>query len=108
MSDAADDRPDEQASEKSDEKSTEKTESDTDGPGLDSDVSEEDKKKIEEERKERLDADNRPDNAEIDNSDRTFDATSGQFTDDEEDDGLGPFEDEDPAAGTKSDDDDED
>ena len=38
---------------------------------------------IEKEREERLDPDNRPDNVEIDNTDRTFDSEKGMFTDDE-------------------------
>ena len=37
---------------------------------------------LEAEREERLDPENRPDNAEIDNTDRTFDSGSGRFTDD--------------------------
>ena len=41
-------------------------------------------KEIEQEREERLDPDNRPDNAEVDNTQRTFDVDRGQFTDSEE------------------------
>jgi hypothetical protein len=48
---------------------------------------------IEAEREERLDPDNRPENAEVDNTDRDFDTTTGQFTDHEPDPDLGPFED---------------
>ena len=48
---------------------------------------------IETEREERLDPDNRPENAEVDNTDRDFDTTTGQFTDHEPDPDLGPFED---------------
>ena len=48
---------------------------------------------IEEEREKRLDPDNRPDNAEIDNTDRDFDVVKGQFTDSEDDPDLGPFND---------------
>ena len=48
---------------------------------------------IEEEREERLDPDNRPDNAEIDNTDRDFDVVKGQFTDSEDDPDIGPFND---------------
>ena len=48
---------------------------------------------IEEEREERLDPDNRPDNAEIDNTDRDFDVVKGQFTDSEDDPAIGPFND---------------
>ncbi len=57
------------------------------------DLSEEEHKQIEEERRERLDPDNRPDNAEVDNTDREFDPISGQFTDHEPDPDLGPFND---------------
>src|SRR4051812_40983779 len=42
------------------------------------------KKEMEEERQRRLDPDNRPDGAKIDNSDRTFDVERGQFTDSED------------------------
>jgi hypothetical protein len=35
-------------------------------------------------REERLDPDNRPDNVEIDNTQRTFDPAAGRFTDDPE------------------------
>jgi len=38
---------------------------------------------VEAERRERLDPDNRPDNAEIDNTDRDFDVEKGLFTDSE-------------------------
>ena len=43
----------------------------------------EDEEEIEEEREKRLDPDNRPDNAEVDNTDREFDPKKGMFTDDE-------------------------
>src|SRR6478752_7546621 len=39
------------------------------------------KQDMEEERERRLDPDNRPDGAEVDNTDRTFDHERGQFTD---------------------------
>jgi hypothetical protein len=39
------------------------------------------KKEMEEEREKRLDPDNRPDNAEVDNTERTFDPDTGRFTD---------------------------
>src|SRR3954454_7440655 len=42
----------------------------------------EDEEEIEEEREKRLDPDNRPDNAEVDNTDREFDPKKGMFTDD--------------------------
>ena len=48
---------------------------------------------IEAEREERLDPDNRPENAEVDNSDRDFDVKSGQFTDHETDEEIGPYND---------------
>jgi hypothetical protein len=41
----------------------------------------EDKEEIEEEREQRLDPENRPDNVEVDNTDREFDAKKGMFTD---------------------------
>ena len=40
-----------------------------------------DEEQVEAERAERLDPDNRPDDAEIDNSDREFDEEKGMFTD---------------------------
>jgi hypothetical protein len=57
------------------------------------------REEIEEERKERLDPDNRPDNAEVDNTPRDFDVERGKFKDaDEYDDNEpAPFSDpEDP------------
>ena len=57
------------------------------------DVPEDKQQAIEKEREERLAADNRPENAEVDNSDRTFDVKSGQFTDHEKDDEIGPYND---------------
>ena len=54
---------------------------------------------MEEERERRLDPDNRPDGAEVDNTDRTFDHERGQFTDSDEydDSEPAPFSDpEDP------------
>lgn len=44
-------------------------------------VPEETLEEIESEREERLAADNRPDNVEVDNTQRTFDSGSGKFTD---------------------------
>jgi hypothetical protein len=41
----------------------------------------EDKEEIEEEREKRLDPENRPDNVEVDNTDREFDPKKGMFTD---------------------------
>ena len=42
-----------------------------------------DQAEIEEVRQQRLDPDNRPDNAEVDNTDREFDAEKGLYTDSE-------------------------
>lgn len=56
-------------------------------------VPEETLQAIEEERERRLDPANRPDNVEIDNTDREFDTTHGRFTDTEVDEELGPFAD---------------
>jgi len=57
----------------------------TAGMGLDPHAEPDDqtKKDIEEERDRRLDPDNRPDGAEIDNTPRDFDVDRGQFTDSE-------------------------
>jgi hypothetical protein len=57
------------------------------------DVPDEKQQAIEEERQQRLDPDNRPENAEVDNSDRDFDVASGQFSDHETDDEIGPYND---------------
>jgi hypothetical protein len=53
-------------------------------PGADPD----DEAEIEEERERRLDPDNRPDNVEVDNTQRDFDAEKGMFTDSEGYDGA--------------------
>jgi hypothetical protein len=45
--------------------------------------SDEEIEQIQQEREERLDPDNRPDNAEVDNTDREFDERLGRFTDSE-------------------------
>ena len=42
------------------------------------------KQEMEEERQRRLDPENRPDGAEVDNTGRTFDVERGQFTDSED------------------------
>jgi hypothetical protein len=81
----------------SDSPDTETTPDDTstqtsDGDGRE--LSQEQIDAIEAEREERLDPDNRPENAEVDNTDRDFDTTTGQFTDHEPDPDLGPFEDQ--------------
>jgi hypothetical protein len=54
-------------------------ESGTRQPGADP----EDAEEIEQERQERLDPENRPDGAEVDNTDREFDAEKGLYTDSE-------------------------
>jgi len=43
----------------------------------------EDEQEVEAERQERLDPDNRPEDAEVDNTERDFDAEKGMFTDSE-------------------------
>jgi hypothetical protein len=55
------------------------------------------KEEIAAERERRLDPANRPDGAEVDNTDRTFDQERGQFTDSEDYDGSEPPEFSDPA-----------
>jgi hypothetical protein len=65
----------------------------------DAEPDEETKQDMEEEREHRLDPDNRPDGAEVDNTERTFDHERGQFTDSDEydDSEPAPFSDpEDP------------
>jgi hypothetical protein len=52
-----------------------------------------DEEQVEKERQERLDPDNRPENSEVDNSDRDFDPVHGEFTDSGHDEKLGPFND---------------
>ena len=44
-------------------------------------VSDEKKAQLDQEREERLDDDNRPDGAEVDNTERDFDDAAGMFTD---------------------------
>ena len=62
--------------ESADESTDESTES-----AADRAAAEIDEEEVEAERAERLDPDNRPDDAEIDNSDREFDEQKGMFTD---------------------------
>lgn len=57
----------------------EQAEQETNYPGADP----EDQEQIEEEREKRLDPENRPDEVEVDNTDRDFDAEKGMFTDSE-------------------------
>lgn len=62
------------------------------------DPDEVDEEEVEAERKERLDPDNRPDHAEVDNTGREFDSEAGMFTDnpeyDEVDHDHPPYDDE--------------
>src|SRR5689334_23896992 len=51
------------------------------GIDVDSEPDEDTKQDMEEERERRLDPDNRPDGAEVDNTDRDFDTEKGMFTD---------------------------
>jgi hypothetical protein len=77
----------------------------------DKEPDEETKQEMEEERERRLDPDNRPDGAEVDNTDREFDVERGMFTDsdDYDTDEPAPFHDpEDPNSGDDGDDDSDD
>ena len=65
------------------------------------------KKEMEEEREKRLDPDNRPEGAEIDNTERTFDVDRGQFTDSEDYDDSEPPPFADPEDPNQSDDSDD-
>ena len=56
-------------------------------------VPQEEVEAIEEERQRRLDPENRPENTEVDNTDRDFDVVHGRFEDTDVDDELGPFND---------------
>jgi hypothetical protein len=56
----------------------------TAGLPTEDDVPPETMEAIEKEREERLDPENRPDGAEIDNTERAFDSGAGKFTDDED------------------------
>lgn len=74
------------------------------------DPDEETVEKIEEEREKRLDPDNRPEGAEVDNTDRDFDVDRGQFTDadDYDESEPAPYVDpEDPNSSASADSDDE-
>lgn len=73
----------------------------------DKEPDDETKQDMEEERERRLDPDNRPENAEVDNTGRTFDHERGQFTDSEDYDESepAPFKDpEDPNTDDSGDD----
>ena len=69
-----------------------------------------DQEQVLQEREERLDPDNRPDNVEVDNTDRTFDPETGFFEDrDEHDSAPKQFVDEEAISeGADSNDDDDD
>jgi hypothetical protein len=83
---------DSSASETSTEETTDSEESAGRGkPAPLGEVSEDEREQIEQERSERLDPDNRPDNAEVDNTERDFDTEHGEFTDADHDEQLGPF-----------------
>ena len=58
-----------------------------------SDAPELSEEELEEERKRRLDPENRPEYTEVDNTGRTFDPISGTFDDDDRDSPKAPFED---------------
>lgn len=70
------------------EEETEQTAEPTVGGGGSDDPVEE----IESDRRERLAPENRPANAEVDNTQRTFNTTTGKFEDSELDSDLGPFD----------------
>ena len=57
------------------------------------DIPQEELDAIEAERQERTAPENRPEGAEVDNTEREFDPVQGQFTDSEPDPDLGPFPD---------------
>jgi len=54
------------------------------GIDVESEPDDDTRQEMEEERERRLDPENRPDGAEVDNTQRTFDVDRGMFTDDEE------------------------
>ncbi|MET0838781.1 MAG: hypothetical protein ABWY19_08380 [Marmoricola sp.] len=72
----------------------------------DKEPDDETKQEMEEERERRLDPDNRPDGAEVDNTDRTFDVDHGQFTDSEDYDESEPAPFSDPEDPNNADNDD--
>lgn len=70
--------------------------------GSNHEQSEEEKQEIEAEQQERLDPENRPSNAEVDNTGREFDPEIGQFTDHEPDPSIGPYDTAERDAGDES------
>lgn len=71
----------------------------------DNEVSDEEAEQLEKEREERLDPENRPTNAEIDNTQRGFDAETGEFEKSGEDVENGPVIGADRPEGVEVDDD---
>ena len=63
------------------------------------DIPQQELDEIEAERKERTAPENRPEGAEVDNTERDFDPVQGQFADSEPDPDLGPFPDPSEEAG---------
>ncbi|VXB06240.1 hypothetical protein [Nocardioides sp. AX2bis] len=59
-----------------------------DEAGTDEEVTEPDAEEIEAERQERLDPEKRPNNAEVDNTQRDFDEEKGEFLDDSDESDL--------------------
>ncbi len=81
------------------------------GIDTESEPDEDTKQEMEEERERRLDPENRPDNAEVDNTPRDFDVDRGMFTDrdDYDEGGEAPYADpEDPESSAESSDSDDD
>ncbi|ROR89890.1 hypothetical protein [Nocardioides aurantiacus] len=81
------------------------------GIDTESEPDEDTKQEMEEERERRLDPENRPDNAEIDNTQRDFDVDRGKFTDrdDYDESDPAPYADEqDPESSAAEDEDAED
>ncbi|MCW2817597.1 MAG: hypothetical protein JWR42_384, partial [Marmoricola sp.] len=81
------------------------------GIDVDSEPDEGTKKEMEEDREQRLDPENRPENAEIDNTDRDFDVKRGMFTDNDAYDDSEPETypgEDDPEAGSDDGDDEKD
>lgn len=70
---------------------TKENEPDSASVGSFEEQTEEEKEQARQDREERLDPDNRPENAEVDNTQRDFDTTTGQFTDHETDEEIGPY-----------------
>jgi len=93
MSDKTQDRDDEQQSGPDVHDLDARIEEAAERPTSGDDLSDDEKLQLVKERVERLDPENRPDNVQIDNSDRDFDPVKGQFTDSEDDPEIGPYAD---------------